>query len=406
MRTVSAWLCAAVLLGLGACGEGQPPAPPPKPRAEGKAAPEAKAGPTDESRAELYLQAKERMAALLPEDKEGPQRIVTELGPGLREIADNASDAPLRANASLLLGTLHERAGDRRTAISFYRQTLALLPNEIEPRRVLALALAADGQFEAAIPEQEAVVKDDPDDLEAWLLLGEVNVKAGRTEEATKAYAAYEMRRRGLIDGLTLQNKDGTYVMPVDQRAACARALIPARDNGTGLALLYALSREPDPVVRQALAEAMGSQRLTGYKAALTEAAAKEAHPEAKAAMLWAVQEIERDPLESRPGPAPAEGAPAGDMPQGAGAKGQDPKDSAQGAGAKGQDPNDSAQGAGSAGAGASAGKGEPAAGAAGVGAGAAGAGAGANGGKAGAGKSEPAAAKVEQGAGAPATKR
>ncbi|MFY0531359.1 tetratricopeptide repeat protein [Nannocystis pusilla] len=267
-----------------------------------------KAGPTDESRAELYLQAKERMAALLPEDKDGPQRIVAELGPGLREIADNASDAPLRANASLLLGTLHERAGDRRTAISFYRQTLALLPNEIEPRRVLALALAADGQFEAAIPEQEAVVKDDPDDLEAWLLLGEVNVKAGRTEEATKAYAAYEMRRRGLIDGLTLQNKDGTYVMPVDQRAACARALIPARDNGTGLALLYALSREPDPVVRQALAEAMGSQRLTGYKAALTEAAAKEAHPEAKAAMLWAVQEIERDPLESRPGPAPAEG--------------------------------------------------------------------------------------------------
>nr|WP_276599929.1 MULTISPECIES: tetratricopeptide repeat protein [unclassified Nannocystis] len=376
-------------MGLGACGEGQPPAPPPKPRVEGKAAPEAKAGPTDESRAELYLQAKERMAALLPEDKDGPQRIVAELGPGLREIADNASDAPLRANASLLLGTLHERAGDRRTAISFYRQTLALLPNEIEPRRVLALALAADGQFEAAIPEQEAVVKDDPDDLEAWLLLGEVNVKAGRTEEATKAYAAYEMRRRGLIDGLTLQNKDGTYVMPVDQRAACARALIPARDNGTGLALLYALSREPDPVVRQALAEAMGSQRLTGYKAALTEAAAKEGHPEAKAAMLWAVQEIERDPLESRPGPAPTEGAPTGDVAQGAGAKGQDAKDLAQGAGAKGQDLKDSA-------------------GAAGAGAGSAGAGAGADGGKAGAGagKGEPAAAKGEQGAGAPATKR
>ena len=82
------------------------------------------------------------LAALLPEDKDGPKRLVTELGPGLREIADNAAEAPLRANASLLLGTLHERAGDRRTAISFYRQTLALLPNEIEPRRVLALALA------------------------------------------------------------------------------------------------------------------------------------------------------------------------------------------------------------------------------------------------------------------------
>src|SRR5690606_4448328 len=125
----------------------------------------------------------------------------------------------LRANASLLLGTLHERAGDRTSAIAFYRQTLALLPNEVEPRRVLALALAADGQFTAAIPEQEAVVKDDPDDLEAWLLLGELNVKAERAEEAKLAYGAYEMRRRGLIDGLTLQNKDGTWSMPADQRA-------------------------------------------------------------------------------------------------------------------------------------------------------------------------------------------
>ncbi|MCY1062380.1 tetratricopeptide repeat protein [Nannocystis sp. SCPEA4] len=332
-----------MLVGLGACGEGQPPAPPPKPRAEVKAAPETKAGPTAESRAELYLQAKERLAALLPEDKDGPKRLVAELGPGLREIADNAADAPLRANASLLLGTLHERAGDRRTAISFYRQTLALLPNEIEPRRVLALALAGDGQYAAAIPEQEAVVKDDPDDLEAWLLLGELNVKADKPDDATKAYAAYEMRRRGLIDGLTLQNKDGTYVMPVDQRAACARALIPARDNGTALALLYALKREPDPVVRQALAEAMGTQRLTGYKAPLTDMAAREAHPEAKAAMLWAVQEIERDPLESRPGPVPVEGTGpkgqgAGDMVDGAGAKGQGANDLAQGAGAKGQD--------------------------------------------------------------------
>lgn len=330
---MTAWWCAVMLLGLGACGEGLPPAPSPKPRGEVKAAPETKAGPTAESRAELYLQAKERLAALLPEDKDGPRRILAELGAGLREIAENAADAPLKANASLLLGTLHERAGDRRTAISFYRQTMALLPNEIEPRRVLALALAADGQFEAAIPEQEAVVKDDPDDLEAWLLLGEVNVKAGRTEEATKAYAAYEMRRRGLIDGLTLQNKDGTYVMPVDQRAACARALIPARDNGTALALLYALKREPDPVVRQALAEAMGTQRLTGYKAPLSDMAAREAHPEAKAAMLWAIQEIERDPLESRPGPAPVDGTGpngqgANDMAQGAGPAGQDVKDS------------------------------------------------------------------------------
>lgn len=330
MRNVAKIVGALVLVVAGGCAE-PPTAPPPAV----KSAPKAEPAPAAESLAERYLTAKERMAALMPEDKAGPKRLLEELGPGLREVAEKAAEVPLRANASLLLGTLYERAGDPRSAISFYRQTAALVPAEIEPKRVLALALAADGQFAEAIPEQETVVKDDPDDLEAWLLLGEFNVKAGRADEGAKAYAAYELRRKGLIDGLTLQNKDATFVMPVDQRAACARALIPARDNGTALALLYALERDPDPVVRLALAEAMGTQRLAGYKTLLTAKAAAETHAEAKAAMLWALQEIERDPLDARPGPAPAAGA--GDMAPGTGANGQGAGDVAAGTGAKGQ---------------------------------------------------------------------
>lgn len=313
-----------MLLLLGACGDPPRTAPVKTDRA-GTPAP-AKAPEAD--LAERYLAAKERIAALLPTDAEGPKRILEELGPGLREAAEKAPDPPLRANASLLLGTLYERTGDRRSAISFYRQAAALLKGEVEPHRVLALALAADGKHVEAIPEQEIVVRDDPDDLEAWLLLGELNIKAGREEDAGKAYAAYEARRKGLIDGLTLQNKDGTWILPVEQRAACARALIPARENGTALALLYSLSREPDPSVRLALAEAMGTQRLAAYKQPLTEKLAGESDPEAKAAMVWALQEIERDPLDARPGPAPAAPEAADKAPE-AGAKEQVAGDSA-----------------------------------------------------------------------------
>lgn len=338
------------------CNDG--PKPPPAGKTEAKASPEAKAAPTTESMAERYLAAKERMAALLPEDKDGPTRLVAELAPELREIAEKATDVPLRANASLLLGTLYERAGDRRSAVSFYRQAQKLLPAEIEARRVLALALAADGQYAEAIPEQEAVVKDDPDDLEAWLLLGEINIKAGRADEGAKAYAAYETRRRGLIDGLTLQNKDGTYLMPVDQRAGCARALIPARDEGTALALLYALERDPDPVVRQAIAEAMGTQRLANYKQALTAKSGVETHPEAKAAMLWALQEIDREPVAAHPGPV-VKGDPKGEPPpvaaddkaEGAGAAGQGAKGTSEGTGAAGQGEKGTSAGTGAAGA-------------------------------------------------------
>ncbi len=340
MRNVARVVGALLLVSIaGGCAE---PArtPPPVPKSVTKA--EAPTAPSAEALAERYLAAKDRLAALMPEDKDGPKRLLAELAPGLREVAEKAADVPLRANASLLLGTLYERAGDPRSAISFYRQTAALVPAEIEPRRVLALALASDGQFAEAIPEQEAVLKDDPDDLEAWLLLGEFNVKAGRADEGANAYGAYELRRKGLIDGLTLQNKDGTFVMPVEQRAACARALIPARDNGTALALLYALDRDPDPTVRQALAEAMGTQRLAGYKAGLTAKSAAETHPEAKAAMIWALQEIERDPLDARPSPTPD-----GQLAAGTGPTGQVPGDSAAGTGAKGQVPGDSAAGTG-----------------------------------------------------------
>lgn len=295
---------------LAACGGADPHTVPVVMKTEAKAEVPVQSA---DAMAERYLAHKDRFAALTPEDAAGPGRMLAEAGPELRTIAETATDMHLRANASLLLGTLYEATGDPRSAISFYRQVVSLLPNDAAPHRVLAMALASDKQFAAALPEQERVVKDDPDDLEAWLLLGELAVKAGEKEQATQAYGAYELRRKGLIDGISLKKADGTFPLPAEQRAACARALVPARDNGTAIALLYALEIETDPGVRVAIVEAMGAQRLAGYKPTLEAKLKTESGQEVKEAMIWALAEIQRDPLDTRPGPTPVEPGAAGE---------------------------------------------------------------------------------------------
>lgn len=347
LQTGSFALLALALLS-SACTGNDPYMVPVAAKTDTKAEPPAPAQ-TDDAMAARYLEIKERFAALQPEDAAGPGRILGEVAGELRQVAESAKDVHLRANANLLLGTLHEASGDPRSAISFYRQVTALIPGEAEPHRVLAMALAMDKQFAAALPEQEQVVKDDPDDLEAWLLLGEIAVKADKKERATEAYAAYEMRRKGLIDGISLKKIDGTFTLPADQRAACARALIPARDNGTAIALLYALEIETEPAVRAAIVEAMGAQRLAGYKPALTAKLPKETAQEVKEAMIWALAEIERDPLDTRPGPLPTVTPPADGKPAEAPADTKSAAD-ARPAGPEGQVPADRSAGTGAAG--------------------------------------------------------
>ncbi|MCB9705827.1 MAG: hypothetical protein H6711_28445 [Myxococcales bacterium] len=299
---VTAALSAVIALTLAACGEPATSQPPPR---QGAGAPaQAAAELSDEALAERYNAAKARTAELDTQNALAVKGAVNELGPQLREIADKARDPHLRANASLLLGSLHELAGDRRAAIAFYRQASGLVPKEIEPVRVLALALGAEGAFKEAAELQDRVVADDMDDLAAWLLLGELRIKAGDVDGAKEAYVAYEIRRKGLIDGLTLR-QEGAFIKAPEERAGCAVALTPAADNGTAMALLYALKYEPDPKVRASIAETMGIQRLAGYKEALSERLGIEPDPAVKEVLQWALDEIGRDPLETRPGAPP-----------------------------------------------------------------------------------------------------
>jgi hypothetical protein len=161
---------------------------------------------------ERYLEIKERFAALLPEDKAGPKRILGELGPELREIAESARDPHLRANASLLLGTLHE--DERRPPLGdlLLSSGRRLLPEEAGPHRVLAMALAPTSSTPRRCPSRSGGRRRPRRPRGLAAARRARRSRPGRRSAATEAYAAYEMRRKGLIDGITLKSPDGVFI--------------------------------------------------------------------------------------------------------------------------------------------------------------------------------------------------
>ena len=226
----------------------------------------------------------------------------------LQRMANEAKDVHLRANAALLLGALHEARGERDQAIGFYRHATKLIesaPGERDvddagPFMALALALAAQKKFPEAIEAQKQATTLDPDNLENWLALAELFIKSGDEESATKAYVDYEVRRKGLIDGLTLKKADA-YRVDAEGRIGCAEALASAADGGTAVALLYGLKTDPEASVRAAIARVMGIQRLSMYKEPLTAFAQQEKDAKVLEATKWALAEIARDPVEAKP---------------------------------------------------------------------------------------------------------
>ncbi len=293
-----------------ACGgsESGPPSGAKASDASSGSAPEQPPAPelTQDQLLDLYESAKTRIEAVTKISDES----YASLDHDLRLVAEQAKEPALRANASLLLGSVAEQRNDRRTAISFYRQATTLLPEEAATHAVLAVALASDGQWTDAIVSQWIVVELVPDDLAAWLLLGEMQIKGGDPDAATMTYTAYELRRKGLLDGLTLK-QNGEYVLDEANRAACAEALLPAADNGTALGLMYALDSEPSAKVRMAVAGVMGEQRLLGYQKLLETKLASETDKDLQEVLRWAIDEILRDGVETAPGAVPADLASA-----------------------------------------------------------------------------------------------
>jgi tetratricopeptide (TPR) repeat protein len=263
----------------------------------------------DDALAEEYLRVKSAVQTRAVQSD--PARL-KKAKDDLRRIANLARDPHLRANASLLLGSVLEATGDRKQAVSFYRHAAKIIDDDAGPHMALALALAAEGKHAEAATVQRRVVELDPDNLESFLALGEMLVKAGDEDGSTEAYAAYELRRKGLLDGLTLKQGGKYKVGPAD-RAACALALAAASDNGTALGLLYALGSEPEASVRVAIARTMGIQRLRGYREQLEKHLRDEKDAEVREVVGWAIGEIVRDPIDTKPARAPVgAGRPTG----------------------------------------------------------------------------------------------
>jgi tetratricopeptide (TPR) repeat protein len=263
---------------------------------EARIAPE-KAPLTDEQLGQLYA----KWADLLDSEPDYPKSEKFALAKDeLQRVANEAQDPHLRANAALLLGALHEARGERVIAIDFYRHATKLVTDDAGPFMALAVALAVEKKYPEALEAQKQATKLDPDNLENWLALGELFVKSGDQESATKAYVDYEVRRKGLIDGLTLKEGD-KYRVATKERVAIAEALASAADGGTGIALLYALDTEPEPAVRETIARVMGIQRLSMYEDRLRKHLDKEKDAKVQEAAKWALAEIEREPVEAKP---------------------------------------------------------------------------------------------------------
>lgn len=284
-------LCAAFLCLAGGCAKsGEAPNKDPAPQVE--------AAPKVQDWEGEYRSVKSKSESWDPKDAQQLQALNSRL----RAIVEHAEDPHLRANACILAASLYDQAKDYKTALSYYRQVIALLPQEPSGYSLSALALAAMHRYPEAARMQEELVRRDPDDLQGWLLLGELHMRAKQPEEASKAYAAYETRRSGLLEGLTRKNAKG-YVLSAQERADCVHALAAAPDAGTSLALVYALEHDPDARVRGALIEVMQAQRFVGYLQPLRDWSQKESDASLRPRLKAAIAAIEAEPVKTRPEP-------------------------------------------------------------------------------------------------------
>ncbi|TFG98513.1 tetratricopeptide repeat protein [Candidatus Thorarchaeota archaeon] len=87
----------------------------------------------------------------------------------------------------LRLGDLQLEIGDIKGAISSYADSLKIKDDLVPAYIRRAIALAFDEQFDAALKSAETATKLDPENHEAWLIRGDVNLRAGKHKSAMKS---------------------------------------------------------------------------------------------------------------------------------------------------------------------------------------------------------------------------
>lgn len=148
------------------------------------------------------LSAYDRALALAPEDAE----ITADYGEFLSKSGRvAAATAMLRRSVTLAprsprpkgllgahLGAYAREENERREAIAYLQQAIAIAPMASDPRYHLGLVLVRDGRPLEAIPPLRACVEIDPSLVEARLALAQAHAAAGHSQEAKWEFDLFE----------------------------------------------------------------------------------------------------------------------------------------------------------------------------------------------------------------------
>jgi len=96
-------------------------------------------------------------------------------------------DAPTEWHAWMRIGDIYLEAGDFKKANDSFVKVLELEQENVFALIHRAIALSMMEKWEDAIKSAEEACKHAPDEVEAWKILGDVNIRAGKNRSALKA---------------------------------------------------------------------------------------------------------------------------------------------------------------------------------------------------------------------------
>jgi choline-sulfatase len=161
-------------------------------------------------------------------------------------------------DAALRLATSYSSLGRNAQAVEAFRRASAMAPQSPDVRLYLALHYARTDEWERSLPMLERLVTEMPDRVPAWQTLGELAMRAGRTETAI---AAFE-RTRALVGPAFRHDLElGVLYLAArrlpESRQALDRVLAARPDHPMALfkrAQVSVLLNEPDTAARIAAA--------------------------------------------------------------------------------------------------------------------------------------------------------
>lgn len=113
-------------------------------------------------------------------------RLYTEQGQSKRaiQVLSKLPEQNQSAKTEFVLGAGYDQQKDTKNAISAYRKSLEMEPDNLDVERALAKDLLSDNQLTAARDAYKDIAAGDPNDPEAYLRLSEIERRQGNYDEA------------------------------------------------------------------------------------------------------------------------------------------------------------------------------------------------------------------------------